>query len=196
MNTNQGYVHPYHINIIRNGCPSFVCVYLQQDVNHTVSQPDYHSYIFSWYGPACAKPWLFCCLFLSFQKREVSPLTFSEEATNQVHADCVRTSVPARPPVTLPVDSQLHRPTDLTTENKRLDITLTLWDCLRPFFLPFLFLWCLCGLLSSLSPQSRGERSIIKIVTGSRSGIVRKPTSVGDMLNSGCEKHCTSCPSC
>lgn len=97
-------------------------------------------------------------LSLSFQKREVSPLTFSEEATNQVHVDCVRTSVPARPPVTLPVYSQLHRPTDLTTDNKRLDITLTLWDCLRPFFLPFLFS-VVVSLVSSLPSHHSREES-------------------------------------
>lgn len=104
---------------------------------------------------------------------------------------CVRTSVPARPPVTLPVPSRLHRP--LISPLKTKDWT-SLWPCgivhapLSSLFSFFFFFFCLCGPLSSLSPQSRVEQSIIKIVTGSGSGIVRKPTPIGDMLNSFCEE--------
>ena len=98
---------------------------------------------------------------------------------------CQAASYSACPP------SRLHRP--LISPRKTKDWT-SLWPCgivHAPLSsLSFLFFSVLrCGLLPVLSPQPRGEWSIIKIVMGSGREIVRKPTSPRDMLNSCCEKH-------
>lgn len=105
---------------------------------------------------------------------------FSER--RPVHVDSVRTSVPTGPPVFSACPPwQLQRLTDLSTGNKSVDITLTLWDCPRPSFLPLCC--CLCGLSSPLSLQLREARSITEIVVGCGRGIVRKLTCVWGIRN-------------
>lgn len=180
-----------------NRYPSVVWMYLQRDINHTV----YMSLIVS----AVFFPEIGLqvesrntLLYFSLCSKRGSQLLDFQWISNQSSAcslcknicSCQATSYSACP-------LAAAQATDLTTENKRLDISLTLWDCPRPFIphrpiLSFSFFFSLlilrCGLLSSLTLQSRGKWSIIKIVMGSGSEVVRKPTSLRDMLKSCCEK--------
>lgn len=105
-----------------------------------------------------------------------------------MHVHCVRTSVPARPPLTLHVPSWLRRPLISPLKTKAWTHHSDLERLSTPLLAPFPFFFLFTPSLSFHHSQEESDQSL-KLSWARGSGILRKPTSLRDMLKSRCDKN-------